>query len=334
MKNLLFGLLFVPSMLFAQQIKTTITNGDFYNPLTWNCLCFPESGDSLIINHALSLNTDIYYTAGRITINPTGSLIETGGDRDIWIDGGGSLVNHGTFTVNNLLLSQWAYIDNTGNFIGLDSMLTQGTMNNSGTIEVYDFLNDQTGNFGNYGALTVTNNMNNQGDFLNYADVTVANDFSNCNTQSMNSELINYSLFCIENDFLNCDGDLITGSGHFYIGNQGSNIGELAGTLTFHTPSGTLFNIGTVGPGVTFTTGTCNLTIDELAELNLEVYPNPASEIIYASVNSGSFTVLDLSGKVILHGDLSANGIDISQLNNGMYYLTISGSAPVKFIKH
>src|SRR5690606_8693400 len=115
--------------LFAQQIKMTIANGDFYNPLTWDCTCFPVSSDSLIINHAITLNPDIYYTAGRITINPAGSLIETGGDRDIWIDGGGSLFNHGTFSVNNLLLSEWAYINNTSDFIGLDSMLIQGTMN-------------------------------------------------------------------------------------------------------------------------------------------------------------------------------------------------------------
>ncbi len=139
MKNLLLGVLIVPTLLFAQQTKTSTNSGDFYNPLTWDCLCFPASGDSLIINHNLNLNTDIYYTAGRITINPSGSLIESGGDRDVWVDGGGSLYNHGTFTVNNLLLSQWAYINNTGSFIGLDSMLTQGAMNNNGTIEVYDF---------------------------------------------------------------------------------------------------------------------------------------------------------------------------------------------------
>ena len=334
MKNLLLGLFFAPSLLFAQQTKTTITNGDFYNPLTWDCVCFPASGDSLIINHTLSLNTDIYYTAGRITITPSGSLIESGGDRDVWIDGGGSLFNHGTFSVNNLLLSQWAYLNNTADFIGLDSMLTRGVMNNSGTIEVYDFLNDQTGNFGNFGTLNVTNNMNNQGNFENYSDVTIANDFSNCNTQSMDAELTNYALFCIGNDFLNCDPDLINGSGHFYIGNLGSNFGALAGTITFHTPSGTLFNLGTVGPGVTFTTGACNLAVTENSELDMDVYPNPTNEKIYVSVNSGNYTVVDLNGKVMLQGSLTLNGIDVSALNDGMYYLNVNESTPVKFIKY
>jgi hypothetical protein len=288
----------------------------------------------LIINHNLNLNTDIYYTAGRITINPSGSLIESGGDRDVWVDGGGSLYNHGTFTVNNLLLSQWAYINNTGSFIGLDSMLTQGAMNNNGTIEVYDFLNDQTGNFGNFGTLTVINNMNNQGNIDNYGDITVANDFSNCNTQTMNAELTNNALFCIGNDFLNCDGDLINGLGHVYIGNAGSNIGELAGTLTFHSPLGTVFNIGTVGPGVTFTTGACNLNLNGVSNVDLEIFPNPASSAIYVSEYLGEYySIVDINGTIVLQGNLDGGDIDISHLGDGMYFLSINQTTPKKFVK-
>ncbi len=334
MKKLLLFLSLSPMLLLAQQTKTTITNGDFYNPLTWDCFCVPASGDSLIINHTLGLNTDIYYTAGRITINPSGSLTQGGVDRDVWIDGAGSLVNHGLFSVDNLLQSQWCYIENTGDFVGLDSMLTQGIVNNSGTIEVYDFLIDQTGNFGNYGLLSITHNMNNQGFLENYADIDILNDFSNCNTQSMVAEITNYGIICISNDFLNCDSDLINGSGHIYIGNQGGNLGTLDGTLTFHTPSGVISNVGTIGSGVTVTTGACNLGVGENAEANIEVYPNPATESIRVSITDGNYSIIGVNGKILMQGALDGSLIDVSELADGIYYLHVNDMSTVKFIKH
>ena len=65
MKTILLLVTLLPLISFSQT-KTTIANGDFYNPIVWDCFCLPASGDNLIINHDLIMYTDIYYTAGQI----------------------------------------------------------------------------------------------------------------------------------------------------------------------------------------------------------------------------------------------------------------------------
>ncbi len=54
----------------------------------------------------------------------------------------------------------------------------------------------------------------------------------------------------------------------------------------------------------------------------LKVYPNPAGEMIYiANSNISSYKILDISGKVVAEGLYLNNGINISKLQNGMYFL-------------
>jgi len=333
MKKLLLALLVIPTITYSQT-KTSITNGDFYNPLTWDCVCFPASGDNVVVNHDLTMNTSIYYTAGSITINASGSLNDNGNDMDIWVDGSGRFINHGDVSVRHIATSQWTYMDNKGSFTGIDSMLTQGVMNNSGSIEVYDFLNDQTGNFGNFGTMDIQNNMNNQGNFDNWNNLNVGLDFSNCNTQSMNAEFTNNGTVCISRDFLNCSGDALRGSWHYYVGNQGSNLGVFAETFTFHIPNGNFFNLGTVESGVTITTGACALQILENETISFELYPNPANELIHVSESSGDFTISDMKGQVVLQGILNKSEIDISTLNAGMYLFKIKDLGVIRFQKN
>lgn len=333
MKKLLLTLLIIPTLLNAQT-KTSTTNGDFYNPLTWDCFCLPASGDNVVINHDLTMNTSIYYTAGMITINAAGSLTDNGTDKDIWVDGSGRLINHGQISVRYMLESQWAYIDNKGSLVGIDSMLTRGVVNNSGSIEVYDFLNDQTGNFGNFGSIEVQNNMNNQGNFDNWSDINIGLDFSNCNTQSMNGEFTNYGTICIANNFLNCNGDELNGSGHYYIGNLASNLGLFSGTFTFHTPSGSMAVPGTIGSGVTITTGGCALQIEENENIDFQLYPNPTNHTITVSEQQGIFIITDSKGQVVLKGEINPFGIDVSHLTNGVYLFQIKDKGITRFVKY
>lgn len=332
MNKLLYILFLSPIFTFAQT-KTTITNGDFYNPLTWDCLCLPASGDNVVINHDISMNVGIYYTSGTITINPSGSLTDNGTNKDIWVDGTGRLINHGDISVRYMATSSYTYVDNTGSFSGIDSMLTRGVMNNSGTIDVYDFLNDYTANFGNFGEINVQNNMNNQGNFDNWDAVDIGLDFSNCNTQSIHGEFTNYGTVCIARNFLNCNGDELNGSGHYYIGNLASNLGLFSGTFTFHTPSGSMAIPGTISSGVTITTGACALQVTENELNNFELYPNPTNKTLNVSLIEGDYLITDTKGQIVQSGVLSAAGIDVSTLTNGMYLFQIKDKGITRFQK-
>jgi hypothetical protein len=333
MKNLLFTLFISPFFLIAQT-KTSVANGDFYNPLTWDCLCFPANGDNVTINHDLTINAGIYYSAGKITINASGSLSDNGTDKDIWVDGSGQFINHGDLSIRHFATSQFAYLDNTGNFIGLDSMLTQGVTNNSGSIEVYDFANDQTGNFGNFGEINVTNNMNNQGNLDNWANIQIGLDFSNCNTQTLNAELTNNGTICIARNFLNCGGDELNGNGHFFIGSLASNLGLFSGSFTFHTPSGTMALPGTINGGVTITTGGCSMGINENESITFELYPNPANQILNVSENSGEYVITNMAGQIIQQGELNQAGINVSSLTSGMYLFQLNNLGVARFQKY
>ena len=85
------------------------------------------------------------------------------------------------------------------------------------------------------------------------------------------------------------------------------------------------------------------LSVNETVKNKLEVsvYPNPANENIFVSLNSNvkaaQLTISNLSGKALISAEITAdNKVDVSGLPMGMYLLTIAtsnGSETVKFIK-
>lgn len=368
MKKALLLFLLLPFVGVSQ--NTTTQSGNFYNPLIWDCLCLPANGDQLIINHDVVMNLDIYYNTGSITINASGSLVEDATERNFWADGTGSITNHGTFTTHAVYLSPGASLTNTGTLGSIDSLWNQGTVVNSGSANLFDFWNDQTGiftntgdlvnadsllnqgNFANNGTATIydfandqmatftntvdmliTNNMNNQGYTMNTGDIKINNDFSNCNTQTMDAMMINDGIFCVTNDFINCIDDTLTGSGNYYIGGSSSNFGVFAGTHTFHTPSGTIGVPGTIEAGVTVTTGACDLSINPIDNNDLSIYPNPTSSFINITQNNVSFEVFDVMGRLILSGMVENNTIDFTTLNQGIYTVRIGNSKAQRVVK-
>lgn len=365
---LLFSVL--PLALMAQTSRVTVASGDFYNPLIWNPVGWPASGDSLQINHAVVLNLDIYYTAGQIKINPTGSLIQDAAPRTIWIDGG-SLINYGTHTTHLIYVSNGGLLHNYANMTGIDSMMVQayftnygnagindfwvmpgglvsnvgtmyntdsmfvqGTFTNTGAAAVYDLAFDEMAILNNTGTLDVTHNMHNQGKLYNSYTIDVANDFSNCNTQNLRAVFDNDGTVCFGNDFLNCDTDTITGSGDYYVANLSSNLGVFSGSHTFHTPTGALtFNGGIVQPSVTVTTGTCGLSLLELNE-NFEMYPNPTSGLLHLSLTNAEVSILDISGNRVKTVRSSDTGtINVQELAPGMYFIAVEGYSVQRFVK-
>jgi hypothetical protein len=360
----------LPLILSAQTSRVTTQAGDFYNPLIWNPIGLPTNGDSLQINHAVVLNLDIYYSAGQIRINPGGSFVEDAVPRTIWIDGG-SLVNYGTHSTHLIYVSNGGYLDNWATMTGIDSMMVQsefhnfgtagvndfwvmeggkvnnsgsltntdsmfvqGMFINSGTAGVYDLAFDQMASLNNTGSLDVTHNMHNQGYLYNSYTIDVANDFSNCNTQSDNAVFDNDGIVCFSNDFINCDTDSIVGSGDYYVGGLSTNLGVFSGSHTFHTPTGGLtFNGGIIHPTVSMTTGACSSSLPELSQ-SFELYPNPTSGMVRISLLNAEVRILDLSGNLVKTVQSAANGIlDLRDVQAGLYFLSVEGYGVQRLVK-
>ena len=76
--------------------------------------------------------------------------------------------------------------------------------------------------------------------------------------------------------------------------------------------------------------------LDENSDIDLSIYPNPASDNMYVdltSENEGNytFTITDLMGKVIStetvenYGGQIHHNINLTNLSKGMYILTVAG---------
>jgi hypothetical protein len=316
-------LLILLSTLSFAQTKTSNQDGNFYNPLIWTPIGIPASGDTLIINHDIGMTAGIPYAAGQIQINSGGSLTDGGVDQDIYINGG-SLINAGILDCDAIWLDS-GYVTNSGS-MNLDSLWTQDEMTNSGSITVYDFLNDQDADFSTSIVLTVTNNFNNQGQFQNSGEMIVENDFSNCNIQSMDAIFSNSGTVCVTNDFSNCGGDTLTGTGNYHIGGSSSNLGVFSGPFTFNTPSGTVGIPGTQVGGVTISNTPCGLSVVENNN-EIYIYPNPATDYLIVNSSIVAFEIYDYSGRLIESNKVTNGAINVHNLSVGMYVIKLTSLA-------
>lgn len=172
MKKLLQILIF-SSLTFSlsSQTATSIANGNWTNPLIWNCTCVPINGYSVTINNSVTLNTSMVFNTGGITVNNTGSLVQDASlNRDIWINGGyfnnngksnfryllvstGSITNPGSFTVSAFTNS--VSFNNTGS-IQMDSMYVAGSFTNATTAQIIGDSITNASTFINNGKINVT----------------------------------------------------------------------------------------------------------------------------------------------------------------------------------
>lgn len=73
-------------------------------------------------------------------------------------------------------------------------------------------------------------------------------------------------------------------------------------------------------------------------EIVIKLYPNPANSKLFieSTEKLSDFSISDMTGREILHKDIPYNGIDISTLQTGVYFLKINSAAGIstlKFIK-
>jgi hypothetical protein len=92
---------------------------------------------------------------------------------------------------------------------------------------------------------------------------------------------------------------------------------------------------------------TVNLTVDACAGIvesaqnnGVSVYPNPTTGLlnVVTNANTANAVVTDMTGRVVLTQDVKTNSqIDLSNLANGVYYISVSGNngvSVVKVVKH
>lgn len=177
MKHFLLAAAFVCAAASSAdaRIVTTQTNGNASNPFTWDCTCIPMNGDTIIINHALTLDVDYGYTLGAVQVNASGSVTGNAVSRIFGVSGGyflnngtvnvayiyhngGTFTNNGTITVTrNCGVDQAVTLVNNSSFNVNDTMLVNGaaTFQNIGTFYCPEVLS--TGTITNTGTMDADN---------------------------------------------------------------------------------------------------------------------------------------------------------------------------------
>lgn len=67
-------------------------------------------------------------------------------------------------------------------------------------------------------------------------------------------------------------------------------------------------------------------SIQPIVEDQISIFPNPAENEIFISGVEGEYTIFDLSGSVRAQGDNTGNAIDISNLEKGVYFISLAES--------
>ena len=324
MKSIVLAFVLFTSISFGQ-VYTSVQDGDFWSPLTWDCTCFPQDGDSLVINHDVTLSSGIAYQSGQIYIGASGSLDQGANNFSFYIVAG-SLINYGTLTIDDLLLDSLGFIQNFGT-ANLDSVWTRAAVWNEGTINTTAMAHDEFYSFFNVGEIMCTGNFYNEGSFINDGIMTVGGASTNCNISTSEGSLENNGFLCIGGNFLNCQDDTLKGDGTMYIGGTSTNDGEVLGNLLINTPTGGFtLNFGNVAGTVTFGTDACTAEMEEAQVLEWNIYPNPANDILNSSEKNFNYTIHDLSGRVLMNG-YSTNGvIQIDELKDGTYFISMENT--------
>jgi hypothetical protein len=264
MKNVIFTLAFSAILSFGIAQRATVTsvaNGNFLMPTTWDCGCIPQTTDNIVIKHHVILNTNWGITSVSLTINSGGSLVKDATVRSFAMNGGtftnngycnidrfavytGTLINNDSLHINQVLYNTGT-ITTTGKVYGLDSLYTAGTFSitNTGSVTATNFMNAlnaqnsghvnltyflNTGTYTSAGITTVQQYLNTGTSTINDT-VNVTVDFENMGNMNVSTNIP----FLVAHDFLNKDSinhdAVFNNNGIVIIGNDFTNTDTLKG---------------------------------------------------------------------------------------------------------
>ncbi len=203
---------------------------------------------------------------------------------------------------------------------------------NSGTIT-------GTGNY-NYGAnvsLTATPETGYTFNDWTENGIQVSTDATYIFIASTNRTLVaNFTInsYSIEASVLPANSGTITGTGNY---NYGANISltatpETGYTFKDWTENGIQISTDATYPFTSIVNRSLvanfqsTVGIDNLENLNINIYPNPAKTILFITglPKNVFVTVFDFSGKMLINKPIKDKQIDISNLANGFYTIKIS----------
>lgn len=298
-------------------------------------------GGGSFTNNGTTNIYNLYYSAGTFvnngTINVTNGLL---------VDGSGNLQNFNDLNVDDsLLINSGATLTNPASTYAT-YLLSAGTIQNTGSLHSDDFYNNGTvnnhtgmgigtlrlftnGNFTNGGLVQVQYDFYNSENFINNNHLVVNNNLYNGDSIAGTAVLTNNGTASIGNDLYN--SETMNGNGSYCVAQGSSNSGDVSGTLFFcdNTGSDFDFNIGTIGSGVTYCSGSCNVGVANENELTGNIYPNPVSQYVNIELNaSGNYdmVVVNSVGENVLHKNFTGNrtSIDMQAMAPGVYLYRIT----------
>lgn len=327
-------------------VKTTNSNGSWFDSAIWSPFGVPLMEDSVIINHDVTVTGNyVDFGANWLIVNANASII---GDTIFSLHG--NLKLYGTMDLKIIAIgdgdSTLVFGDVYGrkyvpgnptnhNYGGIysDSLILGDSFDNYGTIEVAMFVaggpsyNNHTGS-----ALSVS------------LDATLGSITTNELGAIMDFGTLVTSENMTNNGDVICDnwthGQGIVGgtTGRFCINNCFSNVSSIVGTVDICDATSTFcdFNFGTIAGTVTYCSmGACsNLAVADNSVESLSIYPNPVNDELGVNiVINDLFQISNLKGEIVLQGKGEANHkINVAKLSPGMYFLS-SGMITVKFVK-
>lgn len=327
-------------------VKTTNSNGNWFDPAIWSPFGVPLMEDSVIINHDVTvIGNYVDFGANWLIVNSNASII---GDSIFSLHGNLKLYGSMDLKIiaigdgDSTLVFGEVYgrkyvpgnpINHNYGAIYSDSLILGDTFNNYGTIEVAMFV---------AGGATYVNHT---GSSLSVSlDATLGAvttnewgaimDFGSLVTSE---NMTNYGDVICDN-WTHGQGKVSGTTGRFCINNCFSNVSSIVGTVDICDATSTFcdFNLGTIAGTVTYCAmGACsNLAISESNVERLFVYPNPVNdELGVTMLIDNSFRITNLKGEVVLIGKSESNQIiNVATLSSGMYFLS-SGMMTVKFVK-
>lgn len=126
-----FLLMVLPS---KAQTVTSIADGSWDDPATWDCACVPSIGDTINVDHLVGMGQDFASSSGGLFIGAGGTIIGAPG---VILQFGGAFRNDGALIFEHLSLwpNQFATAINTGE-ITVEKLfiLTMGGFTNEGSI--------------------------------------------------------------------------------------------------------------------------------------------------------------------------------------------------------
>jgi hypothetical protein len=122
MKKLLFCFFLLPVLAVAQGTTTSVQDGDWDDPATWDCNCVPEVDNAVVI-HDVRIDGNTFLMQ-RVHVTPVGSLVMDQYFSVVIMD---TVINDGLMDLVGDIDVDWALLNNS-------TVLIEGVMHNDGVI--------------------------------------------------------------------------------------------------------------------------------------------------------------------------------------------------------